>query len=67
MPTLQNGQTYSNNLLAVCRQIVLSVFDHFVGLTLMVRFPVNNEVCILKCGAYYGPELTSYNDKVIVI
>ena len=30
MPTPQNGQTHSNNSLAI-----LSVFDHFVGLALI--------------------------------
>ena len=30
-PTLQNGQTHSNNLSAVADEL-LSVFDHFVGL-----------------------------------
>ena len=34
MPTPQNGQTHSNNLPTKC----LSVFDHFVGLTLR-KFP----------------------------
>ena len=32
-PTPQNGQKHSNNLSAICRRIVLSAFDHFVGLT----------------------------------
>ena len=34
MPIPQNGHTHSNNSLAICRRIVLSVFDHFVKLEL---------------------------------
>ena len=33
MPTPQNGQTHSNNLLATVHKL-LSMFDHFVGLVL---------------------------------
>ena len=37
-PTPQNGQTHSNNLPTKC----LSVFDHFVGLTLR-KFRIQSE------------------------
>ena len=33
-PTLQNGQTHSNNSSAIWAKNCLSVFDHFVGLAL---------------------------------